>query len=137
MKSNSKIVAGVASATNAANVTAQFDCTGYNFVKIVAFGNSTQPASTQSCTIVESETAGGTTTSAILHAAITQNTAATTTSGAKMTWAIPMQGRKPFLTATYTPAATSGSYFLVAEMSEPYDTVNSRIQSAVGSSYGI
>jgi len=136
MKSNSKIVTGALSATNAGSVTAQFDCTGYNFVKIVAFGNTTHPASTQNCTIVESETSGGTTTSAITHAQITQNTAATTTSGSKMTWAIPMQGRKPFLTATFTSAAT-GQHWIVAEMSDPYDTLNSRIQSAVGSSYGI
>lgn len=136
MKSNSKIVTGAVSATNASSVTAQFDCTGYNFVKIVAFGNTTEAASTQNCTIVESETSGGTTTSAITHAQITQNTAATTTSGAKMTWAIPMQGRKPFLKATFTPAAT-GQYWIVAEMSDAYDTANSRTQAAVGSYYGV
>lgn len=132
MKSNSKIVGGAASATNASSVTAQFDCTGYGFVKIFAIGDSTFAVSTSSNTLVESETAGGTTNSVYAQTDIVRSSAATVAGAAKLVWGVPMQGRKPFLKATFTAAGT-GQYFLVAEMSEPYDTANSRSQSAVGS----
>jgi hypothetical protein len=139
MKSSTKILISTISATNASQVTAEFDCLGYNFAKIIALGNTTNGAQTNNNLLVESDTSGGTTNSIsgyVQGTDWTQNTNAVVANAAKMVWGVPLGGRKRYLKATFTPSGTC-QCALVCELSDAYDTALTRAQAAVGSSVGI